>query len=451
LPSRAQGGADTPQPFFFLSYAHSKGLGPQDRFERDALVHRFEEDLSHAVLARAGHPDAVVTGRSDAHIPLGGRWRDRLADALANCRSFVALYCAEYFESQACGMEWTAFADRINRDYVRYNRQREAFIPVLWLPVRDESMPSSVTDIQYLEPRLGPEYRQHGLRYLMTHRELRDQYRRAIEFFAERVTAVAEFDAPSPAVPPPVYQNLHNAFAKPGPATATERPKVRIIVAAPHLNRLPRGCDPAAYGTEAYQWRPYLPDYVGEVAQTAKRLAEALHFFAFVESAEHSRELMPATDATAPTILLVDPWAAQQPELQTKLSAFDRRTADKGWVRLVIPWNRTNPQSAAFAADLEGRLEATLARTRARCRWETPRAVDGLETIDDLITDLPAVIWAAERNYLHLAKTYPPTSPDPAAPRKRLRLRAPGLGVGGLRSAAAQARGGLAVSREDRP
>lgn len=431
MPS--EGGSEASPLYFFLSYAHSSGVGPQDRFERDALVHRFEEDLSRSVLENARHPRDIVPGRSDAQIPLGGHWRNHLAGALATCRSFIALYCAEYFDSQDCGKEWSAFADRIHRDHVLYNLQRDAFIPVLWLPVRPESMPSAVKDVQFLHPHLGSEYHEHGLRYLMTHRELREKYNRAVDFFARRVIEVAEADAPSPATPPPVYQRLQNAFADTGPAESTERPKVRIVVAAPRANRLPRRCDPEIYGAEAFHWRPYLPDYEGEVAQTAKRLAESLHFFAFIESAERCRELMPTADATAPTILLVDPWAAQQPDLQQRLSAFDRRTADKGWIRLVIPWNRRNRHSAAYEVDLESRLESTLSRTRARCRWETPRAVDGLESIDDLITDLPSVIWAAERNYLNLAKTYPPISPGSSSPRKRLRLRAPGLGSGGLR------------------
>lgn len=443
VPSRPAEGATEAWPlYFFLSYAHSSGVGTQDRFERDALVRRFEEDLGNAVLERAQHPRAILPSHSDAHIPLGAHWPTHLANALATCRSFVALYSAEYFDSQDCGKEWSAFAERINRDFVRYNEDREAFIPVLWLPIRAESVPFMLQGVQYSHPNLGPEYHEHGLRYLMTHRELREQYHSAVEFFADRVIYVAEFNAPSSAVPPPVYQDLGNAFAitdpADGAAAVTERPKVRIVVAAPKLGRLPRGCDPQAYGTEAFHWRPFLPGYEGEIAQTVKRLAESLHFFAFIESAERSRELIPTMDATAPTILLVDPWAAQQPELQQRLGAFDRRTDDKRWIRLVIPWNRANQHSVAAEVDLESRLESTLSRTRARCRWETPRAVDGLESIEDLINDLPSVLWAAERHYVDLAKSYPPNSVGSAPPRKRLRLRAPGLGPGGLRSAGGQ-------------
>ncbi|HEU5354759.1 MAG TPA: TIR-like protein FxsC [Actinocrinis sp.] len=451
MPSRPEGGSEASRPYFFLSYAHSRVVEPQERFVRDELVGRFANDLANAVLERASHPRAIVPASVDTQMPLGAHWRTHLAKALATCRTFVALYSAEYFDSPDCGMEWSAFADRISRDYVLYEDEREAFVPVLWLPVRDEAMPSSVKGIQYLHADLGLEYHRHGLRYLMTHRELRGQYEHAVEFFANRVIRVAENHAPSPTIPPPLYQELRNAFTTQEPAESTDRPKVRIVVAAPRISRLPDGCDPDVYGVEAYHWRPYLPDYEGEIAQTAKRLAESLHYRAFIESAERSRELIPITEATAPTILLVDPWAVQQPILQQRLSAFDRHTADKGWIRLVILWNRANPNALANEAGLETMLERTLARTRARCRRETPRAADGLDSVEDLITDLPPVIWAAERRYLDLAETYPRNEPGSQPLRERLSFRVPGLGSGGLRPANALRHDEPRVVRKDRP
>lgn len=450
---RPEGGPEASPPYFFLSYAHSRGVRPRERFEADALVRRFQEDLANAVFEHARHPRATARGGYAADGASGAdwRWESELASALASCRTFVALYCTEYFTSQECGKEWTAFADRINHDFVRYNTHSEGFIPVLWLPIRPESLPSAVMQVQYVQPQLGAEYHQHGLRYLMTHRELRDRYLRSVDFFAKRVVAVAETRSPTPAVPPPQYRELHDAFTPPESAASSERPKVRIVVAAPRRGRLPRGCDPEAYGAEAFNWRPYLPEYDGEIAQTAVRVAESLHFAAFVESADRCRELNPAADATAPTILLVDPWAAQQPELQQRLGAFDRRTEQKRWIRLAIPWSRANRDSARQAADLESRLETTLARTRARCRWETPRAVDGLETVDDLIRDLPWVLFAAERHFLALAKTYPPVGLRPGPPRTRPRLRAPGLGTGGVRATAPRNHDEPPKSPEDRP
>lgn len=402
------GGPSTQWPlYFFLSYAHSRGLGPADRFEHDALVHRFEQDLDNAVLELASHPRAIVAGLSDRHIPLGGNWPDHLADALARCQSFIALYSGAYFDSPECGREWAAFAARMNRDLVRDNIHHEAIIPVIWLPVRPAMLPRDVQKVQFTQASLGAEYNTHGLRYLMTHRELREHYLRSVEFFAERVIQVAENDAPSVARPVPAYDAFPNAFADPE-RPPSSRPRLRIVVAAANLGRLPKHFDPGPYGSAARDWKPYLPAYTGEIAETARRLAESLGFHVFVEDAEHCRELLAHTEPTAPTVLFVDPWVVQDPELHERLAAFDRTDPQKPWIRLVIPWNRAHSPAAGAASELDGRLDAALGRTRERCRRETPRAIDGLESVEDLISDLPEVLRIAERHFLAAAATYPP-------------------------------------------
>lgn len=421
------GGMATDWPlYFFFSYAHSRGLGPQDRFEHDALVHRFEQDLDNAVIELATHPREIIAGLSDRQIPIGGDWHNHLAGALARCQSFIALYSGAYFDSPECGREWAAFTARINRDMVRDNVQHNAIIPVVWLPIRPEMLPQQVQRVQFTHASLGVEYNMRGLRYLMTHRELRDQYQRAVEFFAERIVEVAENDAPSIATPIPPYEELPNAFADPARPQSI-RPRLRIAVAAASIDRLPKGLDPAPYGASARDWKPYVPAYAGVIAKTAGRLAESLGFQVFVEDAEHCRELLAHVQPTAPTVLFVDPWAMRNPELHQRLAAFDRSSPQKAWIRLVVPWNRLGLPAVGGHAELDGHLDAILGRTRERCRRETPRAVDGLESVEDLISDLPEVLRTAERHFLAAAETYPP-QPEPGAPApERPRLRGPRL------------------------
>jgi FxsC-like protein len=412
--------------YFFLSYAHSRGVGPEDRFEHDALVHRFEQDLDDAVTELASRPRGIVAGLSDRHIPIGGHWPDHLADALARCQSFIALYSSAYFDSVECGREWAAFTARMKRDLIRDNVQHEAIIPIMWLPVRPETLPRSVKNVQFTHVALGAEYNSRGLRYLMTHRELREHYQRAVAFFAGRVIEVAENDAPSVVAPVPSYESFPNAFADPE-RPASKRPRLRIVVAAPRTGRLPTGAGSTPYGLNAREWRPYLPMYTGRIVETARRLAESLGFQVFVEDAEHCRELLAHADPTAPTVLFVDPWAVQDPELHRRLMAFDFSEPQKLWVRLVIPWNRAGPFAADGVVDLDGRIDEMLGRTRERCRRETPRAVDGLESVEDLINDLPDVFRIAERQFLAAAETYPP-QPRPGTPSiERPRLLGPRL------------------------
>jgi FxsC-like protein len=411
--------------YFFLSYAHGRAPGPQDRFEHDSLVHRFKQDLDSAVTELATHPRSIIAGLSDRHIPVGGRWPDHLADALARCRSFVAMYCTAYFDSPECGREWTAFTARMNRDFIRDKVSHEAIIPVMWLPIRAEALPQSVKYVQFTHASLGSDYNLRGLRYLMTHRELREQYLRAVEFFAQRVIEVAENDAPSVLSPAPAYESFADAFAD-AQRAASDRPRLRIAVAAPQLGRLPRHADPGLYGPSPREWKPYLPAYTGEITETVKRLAESLGFRVFVENAEHCRELLVHTEPTMPTVLLVDPWVVLNPDARQRLSAFDQGDPPKSWIRLVIPWNRARPAADA-PVDLDGHLDAALGRARERCRRETPRAVDGLESIEDLIEDLPEVFRIAERHFLAEARTYPPQPRQGAPAPERLRLRGPRL------------------------
>ncbi|GFJ84756.1 toll/interleukin-1 receptor domain-containing protein [Phytohabitans houttuyneae] len=68
--------------YFFLSYA---------RGDEDDLVRQFFNDLSVEVRVRAGlHKDAEV-GFIDARMKAGTVWSAELAEALSQCRSFIAL------------------------------------------------------------------------------------------------------------------------------------------------------------------------------------------------------------------------------------------------------------------------------------------------------------------------------------------------------------------------
>jgi FxsC-like protein len=201
------------------------------------------------------------------------------------------------------------------------------------------------------------------------------------------------------------------------------------------------------YGERPTQWKPYLPEFPGEIAATAKRLAESMDFQAFVEILEHSQELKSGTSPSAPTLLIVDPWAAQDPALQQRLSRFDGASHLKLWIRPVVAWNRAHPSSKINEVDLESRLNATLSHCRRRYRPDSPQVLDGLETVQDLINELPAVIRKAERLYFSEVARERPELTQPVELPRRPRFSGPGPGFGFGRGGAG---GGEAQAESDR-
>ena len=427
-------------PYFFLSYAHSHGATLADDFRRDRLVKRFNDDLTESVREFAVGYHAA--GAIDFDLPIGSRWSEHISDALARCRSFVALYSPDYFSAAHCGQEWSAFASRLDTDRILRGRRPEAVIPVLWQPFSEHVLPDCARELQYSHSRLGHSYRQHGLAYLLRHRaEHREDYESAVRYFARRVVDVAEHDYPSQAERHPNFGTLENAFLGNGEAPSP-RPRIRIVIAAPSTLNLPEDADPSRYGRRPAMWKPYLPDFDGEISGMTERLAESMGFDAFTEPFEHSAEFRAGSTPSAPTLLIIDPWAMRDPDLRSRLGRFDADSHNKPWIRPVVPWNRERPADKLHAAELGARLTATLDRCRLRYRPESPRALDGLETIRDFIAELPVVIRTAERFYFtQVAADRALPAPTLERPRRR-RLGGPRLGAGDA---------GDAEDRFDRP
>ncbi|HEV2640217.1 MAG TPA: TIR-like protein FxsC [Actinocrinis sp.] len=421
-----------PDPYFFLSYAHSHGLTSADDFRGDRLVKRFHDDLREHVQYAAHGTGGTIASAVDLEIPIGGHWPERISKGLARCRSFVALYSTTYFSSEHCGKEWKTFANRLVSDHAMHGRRPEAIIPVLWQPIRDDQLPKCASPLQYSRIDLTPTYRDKGLNYLLRHMlEYRDEYEEAVTHLAAQIVFVAENGYPT-AIPHSFdYRDMEDAFQQVGDPTVP-RPRMRIVIAAPCESDLPRDCAAEMYGRKPLHWRPFLPEFPGEIAITAQRLAESMDFQAFVEALEHSSELSADTEPSAPTILIVDPWAAQVPALQERLSTFDRNSRHKLWIRPVIVWNRDHPASTRNEGDLERELFTTLPLCRKRYRPDSPQVLDGLQTVQDFIRELPTVIRTAERLYFSEVARSRPDAPEELPPRPRFKGPGPGLGSGGL-------------------
>lgn len=442
MPSGHEAAAEA-TPYFFLSHAHSRGLAPTDEFRRNRLVKRFQENLREAVreAARSGS-GSLLAEMVESEMPLGDRWAERTSHGLARCRSFVALYSNEYFSTEHCGKEWQVFANRVETDNVLRNRESRAIMPVLWQPVSESAVPACARELPIPHLDLGPTYNRYGLNYLLRHMsEHRDEYEAAVLSLARRIVNLAEHEPPVYAERLPDYTNVRNAFAGSG-GSAYQRPRVKILIAAPCKPKLPRGADPDMYGPHPTDWKPYIPEYGGEIVQAARRLAESMDFQVVVEAFEHSGEYRTGATPTAPTLLIVDPWAAQDPTLQQRLSGFDARSQGKPWIRPVVAWNRENPFSRERETDLESRLYNSLQQCRRRYWADSPQVLDGLETIHDFVNELPAVIRKAERLYFSQIVRDQPEIVQPEDQPRRPRFSGPGPGLG---------QGGRAIKDSGRP
>lgn len=413
-------------PYFFLSYAHSHAAKNAEVARKNGLVKRFHDDLREAVQELLSPGSGPVHSAVDFEIPIGSRWTQYISDNLARCRSFVALYSSDYFSSEHCGKEWRAFGNRQDTDHVLHRQRPEAVIPVLWQPLRAEDMPECAGELQYSNPLLGPAFQRRGMAYLMRHMsEHRGDYKRALHYFAQRVVDVAENGSPARAERYPNYVTLESAFLRDGKPRGSHR-RVRIVIAAPSEPRLPDGVEPAMYGSRAMMWKPYIPHYGGEIADAASTLAESMYFTALVEPLELSGEFTAGAPASAPTILIIDPWAVRDEDLRRRLAHFDVNSHTKLWIRPVVAWNRGHQANKIHAALLCAELDRALDQCRRRYWHESPQVLDGLESIDDFIAKIPDVIRRAERVYISETAPDPPCS-GPVRPR----FGGPGPGFGG--------------------
>jgi FxsC-like protein len=130
---------------------------------------------------------------------------------------------------------------------------------------------------------------------------------------------------------------------------------------------------------------------------------------------KHGAELLSEQSPSAPTVLIVDPWAARQDKYLRQLMRLD--AMDKPWVQVLVPWNRHDAETAKAEADLREAIEAGLRRKLAEGRATSALAVRGVPTLEDLCQVLPIIISKAVQHYHRHALAYPPDGEVVERPR----------------------------------
>ncbi|GIH23815.1 hypothetical protein Aph01nite_21250 [Acrocarpospora phusangensis] len=397
-------------PCFFLSYAHIPGLDSTRGPDPNRWVARLFIDLSEIVLNET-KLKAAQAGFMDRGIQSGDRWPEQLAGALATCRVFIPLYSPRYFDSQECGKEWTAFAQRLEATPDRGNRLT-AIIPALWAPLQDpEHLPKCAQEIQFDHEMFGPRYRQEGFYGLMKSRSMRTHYETAIKALARRIIKVAEQDLVPPGEPVD-YMSLTSAFhdAAGEPPAKSSSPRMRLTVVAPDLSRLPDGRLTESYGQTPQEWNPFpKPGEHRPLASYAMELALRHGYLLEVGSFDnHVEHLTGAGGPDAPSVLVVDPWAARHAETREVLRRVcgqDRRPQP------IVPWNLQDEQTAAAESELRALLREVIPE-----RPGLP-VVSHISSLGAFQRGLPRIFTSAAKSYLKSAPNYSPRGVPGTRPR----------------------------------
>lgn len=405
--------------YFFLSYAHAPGQTRRDD-PPDKPVREFFRDLSDEVARLTGLPRGAPVGFADWQIRTGGYWRQELGRVLGTCGAFVPLYTPRYFEREMCGQEWAAFRRRESMHQAHTKEEKTAIVPVMWTRMENDHMPPAARRIHYQLTDAGELYRKRAMRELVMRSgnrpEINEAYRTALTAFAEHIVEVAR-TGPLSAKDDGVLElnPEENAFA--GEWDRSDPRPLRFVVVAPVRGKLPARANPELYGVSPELWRPFWPADEAPIARTAAMLGESAGFHPIVEFLGSCQDLREGVGPSAPTVLIVDPWAAQDAELHALLLDFDEVSHAKPWVRLVIPWDKNGSGDGGQVYELERGLQRALARTRSQCRIANPEAVAGLPTVAAFGERLPGVIAAAEKGYFRSTATYPPREERQGLPR----------------------------------
>jgi FxsC-like protein len=396
------GATDGSRPVFFLSYAPEPaddqgGQGP------DLWETKLYDDLCDHVRALADLRPGERAGFMDRGPRHGDEWPWRMSQALATCRVFVPLYSRRYFKSEHCGREWFAFSRRALNHAARGAGRVETIIPALWIPVRDAQLPEATRAVQFAPNDFGSRYAEHGFYGIMKVRRWREDYEEAVYLLARRIVAAADASPVEPETPMQ-YESLPPAFGEDRGTGPGDR-LLRITVIAPRGDELPDGRDPVYYGNDFRAWNPYRQSSVRPLADHAADLARSLSYIPDVgDLSKHEAGLFGSQPPSGPEVLLIDPWAALDPDCQETLQRLDQ--TDMPWVQVVVVWNERDAQMQADADRLRSALEAALPRKLREGRATSASAVRGVPSLDDLGTVLPRVIAAAGRHYLRYASAH---------------------------------------------
>ncbi|MEW1771993.1 TIR-like protein FxsC [Streptomyces sp. NPDC086777] len=402
------------RPYFFLSYAHTPAWSP-DSGDPDHWVRVLYNDLCSHIMTLTDLPAGSPAGFMDREMRSGDGWPEKLSENLATCRVFVPLYSPRYFSSEMCGREWYAFHERMLNARTSGAATASAIVPALWTRLDMRELPYSVRHI-HVEPLLERgRYLSNGIYGLIKLSRLRDEYDETVYGLAERIVQAAH-ETRLPPGRPRDYESTPSAFKPRG----TGPRHIRLTVAAPTVDSVPKHRDAQPYGDDTLDWNPYHTESTRALSAHAEELIRSLDYRVTVvgfDDEDHGEDSQESRNGQ-PGILVVDHWALADEERRSRLKSFDAYS--RPWVSAIVPRCRADLQNhraegRRFAEELERVMPTILERTR---RGDARTAVNGVPTLKSFTRVLPEVVAYTTRQYLKNAEVRLP--PGPNFPRPRL-------------------------------
>jgi FxsC-like protein len=401
-------------PYFFLGYAHT----PEHPW-----VGRFYRDLCAEIIERTEWPTYLSPGFMDATgIRAGEDWRRAVGGALATCRVLVPLYSRRYFTRIECGREWHAFHGRLLVHRARQGTGATPIVPALWTPVPDQFIPRSVRDVHVDFRAVHQTYADEGLYTLIKNSAYKRIYLRVVKHLAEQVIDAAE-GWPLAVCRPEEIDLSQNAFQQP-PENVPANRILKIMVAAPTLDRQPADRVMSFYGATPQAWTPFRPGYPNPIAETAAQIARLHDYEPGIVAAD---EGLSSQDWTSPNsglgVVLVDPWLALDPECADQLRRIDELGA--GRIGTVLIWNMSDAQTVSRVDEIRKAMQAAAPRLLGDPNTPVALGTARVQSVQEFEAALPTVLDRALNRYLNYAQAQPP----PGSAGSRPHLFGPGTGL----------------------
>jgi FxsC-like protein len=412
-------------PLLFFSYAHAHWEDFTEQQDADLWVRKFHGHLCAEIERLVDLPRGQEPLFIDRRMELGPNWPRVLSENLSKCAVFVPLYTRNYFRHPDCGRAWSIIRMRQEQHFTAAKTYPNIVVPVLWDAVRQQDMPPWARDIPYAHEDLGYTYRTYGMEELIRVKDHEAAYRHAVRFLARQIVTVAMLNEPLRALrEPPNFHSVPDEFAG-HRAKDNEAGKVRITIAALDTKTpLPTNRSRRWYGATVQDWAPYrdpADDGPGDdtpVAWRATDVAQQRNYVTEVtELSGRSEELKANGIPSAPTVLLVDPWATLDSSRWVLLDRLDRATQNKPWIRIIVPWNTRDQETMTNANVLHGGIESRLGHARSQGRIPPRRGEPGPADAAAFDLVVSEALRVAVAEFLRQSTKYLPAGPYPAKPR----------------------------------